>query len=187
MQIILLAVSLLLGGLTLVTSLTNAVASEGHDHGDAPPATGGPAHPRFSASSDLFEVVGVLAGNRLTLYLDRFQDNSPVDGAKLEVEVGGRPIGASPRGVGEFEVMLDAPPPPGLLAVTVIIHAGAESDLLAGEFDIHQSHQESKGGASSWNRLQAVGTASLALLLLCLVAWAALRRRHVTQPAGAAL
>jgi cobalt-zinc-cadmium efflux system outer membrane protein len=34
----------------------------GHDHGEAPAAPAGPALPRFAATSDLFELVGVLDG-----------------------------------------------------------------------------------------------------------------------------
>ena len=37
-----------------------AWAGEGHDHGDAPAAMAGPALPRFTAVSELFELVGVL-------------------------------------------------------------------------------------------------------------------------------
>ena len=66
-----------------------AWAGEGHDHGDAPAAMVGPALPRFTAVSELFELVGVLDGTHLTLYLDRATDNSPVKDAKLELELGG--------------------------------------------------------------------------------------------------
>ena len=66
-----------------------AWAGEGHDHGDAAPAAVGQALPRFSAVSETFELVGVLNGKQITLYLDRFADNSPVRGAQIELEIGG--------------------------------------------------------------------------------------------------
>ena len=66
-----------------------ALAGDGHDHGDAPAASSGPALPRFAAVSETFELVGVVNGKRLTLYLDRYADGSPVKGAKLELELGG--------------------------------------------------------------------------------------------------
>ena len=44
-----------------------AFAGEGHDHGEAPAAASGPALPRFTATSDMFELVGVLDGQHLAL------------------------------------------------------------------------------------------------------------------------
>ncbi len=75
-----LGIALMLGVIAL-----GARAGDGHDHGDAPPAASGPALPRFAAVSDLFELVGVLDGKRLTLYLDHAADNRPVKDAKLEL------------------------------------------------------------------------------------------------------
>lgn len=63
-----LAAGLLLGALWMAT--IPAQAGEGHDHGEAPAAAAGSALPRFSAGSELFELVGVLNGKQLTLYLD---------------------------------------------------------------------------------------------------------------------
>ena len=79
----------LMGAVGLALSVTTAWAGEGHDHGDAPVTTGGPALPRFTAVSELFELVGVVNGKQITLYLDRFGDGSPVKDAKLELELGG--------------------------------------------------------------------------------------------------
>jgi len=45
-----------------------ARAGDGHDHGEAAAAAAGPALSRFTASSELFELVGVLKGRQLTLY-----------------------------------------------------------------------------------------------------------------------
>ena len=60
-----------------------ARADDGHDHAGPAPATAGAATPRFTASSEAFELVGVLQGRRLTLYLDRVADNTPVKGATI--------------------------------------------------------------------------------------------------------
>jgi hypothetical protein len=67
-----------------------ALAGEGHDHGDAAPVATGPALPRFAAVSETFELVGVLNGKQVTLYLDRAADNSAGRGAKIELEIGAR-------------------------------------------------------------------------------------------------
>ena len=93
-----------------MTSLV-ALAGEGHDHGEAPTAVSGPALPRFTATSDLFELVGVLNGKKMALYLDRIEDNSPVKDARLELEIGGAKVTVTRVGDGEFEAELAALPP----------------------------------------------------------------------------
>lgn len=115
-----------------------AWASEGHDHGAAP-AAAGTALPRFVAVSETFELVGVLNGTQLTLYLDRFADNAPVKGATLELEIGGVKVAAQPRADGEFTAVLAAVPKPGVLPVMATVVAGVETDLLAAELDLHEA------------------------------------------------
>ena len=99
-------------------------ADAGHDHGAAAPSAAGPGLPRFVATSDLFELVGVVDGTRLTLYLDHSADNSPVKGAKLELELGGTKVNAKPGGDGEFEASLAQPLKPGVTPVTATVSAG---------------------------------------------------------------
>ena len=90
-----------------------ARADEGHDHGDAGPAVSGEALPRFTAESETFELVGVLRGKQITLYLDRFADNSPVPGAQIELEIAGAKFTADQRGDATYEVVLPEAPAPG--------------------------------------------------------------------------
>ena len=47
------------------------------------------SNPRVAAQSDAYELVGILRGGRLAVYLDRFATNEPVTDAKLTVTVGG--------------------------------------------------------------------------------------------------
>ena len=116
-----------------------AAAGDGHDHGEAPAAAAATALPRFSAVSETFELVGVLDGDRVSFYLDRFADNSPVEQAVLEVEFDGRRLALDDRGHGVFEAGLGAAPAAGVIAVTATVLAGDEADLLAGEFDLHEA------------------------------------------------
>jgi hypothetical protein len=145
-----------------------AWAGEGHDHGDAAPAAVGEALPRFTAESETFELVGVLSGKQITLYLDRFADNSPVRDAQIELEIGGAKFKAEKQGEDEYEVVLPEAPKPGVLPVTVTVTAGNEADLLAGELDIHEeAHSEEAAHTHSWTEYTgwaAAGVASLALL-----------------------
>ena len=145
-----------------------AWAGEGHDHGDAAPAAVGEALPRFTAESETFELVGVLSGKQITLYLDRFADNSPVRDAQIELEIGGAKFKAEKQGEDEYEVVLPEAPKPGVLPVTVTVTAGNEADLLASELDIHEeAHSEEAAHTHSWTEYAgwaAAGVASLALL-----------------------
>lgn len=131
----------------------------GHDHGDAPAAASGPALPRFAAVSEAFELVGVVNGKHLALYLDRFDDNSPVKGAQLELDVGGKKVAVAPHGDGEYEATLAEELKPGVIPVTVTVVAQGETDLLAGEIDIHEEEHADDEGASEWMRYLAWGAA----------------------------
>jgi hypothetical protein len=91
-----------------------ALAGEGHDHGDATPVATGKALPRFAAVSETFELVGVLDGKQVTLYLDRFADNTPVRGAKIDLEIAGAKFSAQSHGDDAYEIVLKEAPKPGV-------------------------------------------------------------------------
>lgn len=151
-----------------------SLAHEGHDHDEsaastpaaAPEAEATPG--RFTVASADFELVGVLSGKLLTLYLDHAVDNRPVEGATLEVAVGGRTLAASAHGAGEFEVTLDAAPDHGPVPVRVKVATSAASAQLEGtlEAEAHAHAEEAHGGRSTKTLLLwgAGGAAVLALL-----------------------
>ena len=144
-------------------------AGEGHDHGDAAPAAVGKALPRFSAVSETFELVGILSGKQITLYLDRFADNSPVRGAQIELEIAGAKFKAEAHGDDAYEVVLKEAPKPGVLPITATVTAGAEVGLLAGELDLHEAaHTDEPAHEHSWKEFAgwaAGGLAALAVLV----------------------
>ena len=152
----------------------SAVAGEGHDHGDAATAATGSALPRFAAVSEIFELVGVLDGKQLTLYLDRFADNAPVRGAQIELDIAGVKFMAEAAkgqpGEDTYQVTLQDAPKPGVLPITATVTAGNDVDLLAGELDLHEdAHAAEPAGASSWTQLAgwaAGGLVALAVLVL---------------------
>lgn len=147
-----------------------AWAGEGHDHGDTAPAAAGQALPRFTAESELFELVGVLSGKQITLYLDRFGDNSPVRDAQIELEIGGAKFRAEKQGEDEYEVVLAEAPKPGVLPVTATVTAGKDTDLLAGELDIHEAaHTDEAVNTHSWT--EYAGWAAGGLVALVLLLW----------------
>jgi hypothetical protein len=153
----------------------------GHDHGDAHAATApaAAALPRFSAVSEDFELVGVLDGRRLTLYLDRAADNAPVRGARLELELAGATRPATPH-EDVYELVLDEVPAPGVLAVTASVTVGAQSDLLAGELELPaDEHTHGEDGPSRRVIAAAIAIAVAALAIVLVV----LRRVRVPRAA----
>lgn len=155
----------------IATLCAPALAGDGHDHGPAPAATA-PALPRFAASSELFELVGVARDRQLTVYLDGFADNAPVKGARLDLSVGGAPVALKEIAPGEFEGALAQPLPPGLTPVTATVAAGSDTDLLAGEFDVHAQEPAAHHGPA-WQAY--VGAALAAAAALLALAWRARR------------
>ena len=162
-----------IGLMTLALLPHLALADDGHDHGGAAPAAAGTALPRFSAESELFELVGVLQGRQITLYLDRAADNSPVTEAQIEVDINGVRLKATRHGTDTFEVVLAEAPKPGVLPITATVSAGADTDLLAGDLDIYEAvHADEAAAAPRWKQpaLWAGGLAGLAAVLAVLLA-----------------
>jgi hypothetical protein len=162
-------------GLAAAVAAIPAAADEGHDHAAPAAASGGPALPRFAAVSEAFELVGVLNGRQLTLYLDRFADNSPVKDARLELDLGGTRLVARPHADGEYEATLAQALAPGVRAVTATVVAGNETDLLAGELDLHEATQREAQLPRGWRSAAAWAAASIAALAA--LAWAVRRVR----------
>jgi hypothetical protein len=155
-----------------------AHADEGHDHGPAPATPAGAPAPRFAATSALYELVGVVDGRQLRVYLDRFEDNAPVGGARLDLKLGGATVAPSEHAPGEVEGTLAAELPHGATAVTASVTAAGGTALLAGELDIHDEEPAEQEHAHGWAPhagWMAAGVAALGAL--CALAWAARRTR----------
>lgn len=165
----------------------SAVAGSDHDHDHAAPSAAGPALPRFAAVSETFELVGVLDGKQITLYLDRFADNAPVRGAQIELEIGGAKFSARAQGDDAYEVVLAQPPKPGVLPVTAAVTAGAEVDLLAGEFDLHEAdHDHEHAHHRSRKEIAAWAAGGLAVLIALVIGARRLMAGRSLRVGGAA-
>lgn len=161
----------------LTTFFSYAWAGEGHDHGDAPAAVTGTAAPRLTSHSDLFEVVGMVEGNEMKIYLDRFATNEPVTDAKIEVEIGNIKGIAAAQADGSYIFKNDVFTKPGDLSVSFTVIAGKEADLLAGDLKIDgpvndHAHDEA---AKPWLRWAAYAGGTL---LLAAIVFVAMRRRR---------
>jgi hypothetical protein len=164
-----------------------AIAGEGHDHGDAAPASTGTALPRFAAVSEIFELVGVLDGKQITLYLDRFADNAPVRGAQIELEIAGAKFKAEAHGDDAYEVVLKEAPKPGVLPITATVTAGAEVDLLAGELDLHEAaHTDEPAHEHSWKVYGGWAAGGLAVLAVLVFGGRRLMAVRQVRAGGAA-
>lgn len=103
---------------------------DGHSH-DAPAAASAQS-PRVVATSENFQLVGILKAGRMTLFLDREADNSPVVDATITVTGGDATVVAEKQADGTYAVAADALAKPGENDLQFEIKAGEQFDLLGG-------------------------------------------------------
>lgn len=152
--------------LTFLLLSPNAHAGPGHDHGAGDSKVSGSALARFAAVSEEFELVGIVEGQRITLYLDRFADNTQVRDAQIEIEIAGNKYNAKKFGEDDYEIILKEELKSGMIAVTATVNAGDVTDLLATELDMHKDEQ-GQVTRFSWKAMALwTGAALLALLAL---------------------
>ena len=90
---------------------------------------------RIEANSDVFELVGTLAGGELSIFIDRFVTNEPLLQAQVEVESGALKAKAKFRAeIGDYTIddpaMLQKLSTPGEHPLVITVIAGKDSDLL---------------------------------------------------------
>lgn len=118
-----------------IISACAALAHVGHVHGDEAPPPSVQKAPRATAASPLFELVAVVNGPGLTVYLDRFDTNAPVIGATLDIETPAGPASA----VQDGEVyLLEAPwaANPGTYELLFTVAADTDIDFLTATLTI---------------------------------------------------
>ncbi len=132
--------------LTIGLGSATAVAGPGHDHGDETPVVVGEATPRFVMSSDLFDVVGILTGKTLVIYVDHAKTNEPVQNATVELELNGNKVPVELHADGEFDALLpeeiNSSQSKDSVSVAMTISAGESVDILAGDLSLSQTHEE---------------------------------------------
>jgi cobalt-zinc-cadmium efflux system membrane fusion protein len=118
----------------LLLGLSVSLAHEGQDHEDsARPALGSSTYPRVTAQSELYEIVGILKGDRLLIYLDHVATNEPVTDAKMRVTIGdSAEIDAAPANDGTYTVSSPRLTGMGSAEVIFAISATNGDDLLVG-------------------------------------------------------
>ncbi|HBH37583.1 MAG TPA: hypothetical protein DDX06_04280 [Curvibacter sp.] len=169
---------LALTGLLGLASLT--WAHGGEDHGDTAMAVSATGLPRVEAHSDLFELVGQLDGQGLSLLIDRYDSNAPVLGAKVTVESGGIEAAATFHADhGDYAVtderLLTLLRQGQEHALVFTITAGDDSDLLDGTLRRPQAAAPAEHATGlPWGQL-LLGLVVLAALLAA--AYVYLQRR----------
>ncbi|MFZ3037995.1 MAG: hypothetical protein WA112_12105 [Rugosibacter sp.] len=112
------------------------LAHEGHDHGaPAKPADVNLA-PRFELRSEDLELVGVLAGKDLIIYLDRAADNAPIPGAQIEIEGQGIKGIATEIAGGVYQLSASSLTQAGKYPLTITVQAGEIVDLLSASLEV---------------------------------------------------
>ncbi|WP_249661153.1 HlyD family efflux transporter periplasmic adaptor subunit [Variovorax sp. PCZ-1] len=163
-------------------------AGPGHDHGDEAPTATGVASPRVSTHSDLFELVGIVDHNKMTIYLDRFSTNEPITQAQIELEIAQdkSPIKliAKAEADGTFSVTNDLLEKPGTYALSFTVTAGKDTDLLAGELKIGATVSEAEQAhdhahTTSWLAYAGYAAAAIGAVFVALLAWRWQRRRKL--------
>jgi cobalt-zinc-cadmium efflux system membrane fusion protein len=154
---------------------TSANAHEGHDHGDEAPQVSA-ALPRGSASSELFELVAILRGAAIAIYIDRFATNEPVMSAKVEVETPEGPKEAKSE-EGVYRIDAAWAEKGGHFDLIVTVMEGEQVEVMPVTIDVPAPRSGLlSGGGVSWFGAFGVHTLLLAGLFF-VVALALLQHR----------
>lgn len=131
------AIAGLIAALLLIPLAPKVQAHEGHDHGP-PEATAGTIAPRVAARSETFQLVGILRGERLIVYLDRAATNEPVTAADIAVTIGDTvdPVNAEWDAEGTYTLASPQFKTAGPIDLVFSITGDAGEDLLAGTLTV---------------------------------------------------
>lgn len=124
-------------------------ANGGHDHAAATVATVANVAPRVEAASETFELVGIVRGDAMIVFLDRFADNAPVIQATIDVTADGSTVRAEPLPDGSFLLRPPWLERTGQIDLVFAIGAGEGSDLLIGKLELPGDDVESEAAEAS--------------------------------------
>ncbi|HEY8381008.1 MAG TPA: efflux RND transporter periplasmic adaptor subunit [Microvirga sp.] len=146
--------------LGLLAFAVPAVAHEGHDHGAPAAAAPTAGSPRVTTHSDAYELVGILRGDRMGIYLDRFATNEPVTDAKIAVTVGGdEEVQAEPAADGTYSLSSAKFAGEGPLELIFAVTHPTGDDLLIGTLQLPARPLAAAPAPASASPLQALQSA----------------------------
>jgi membrane fusion protein, heavy metal efflux system len=172
----------------LILSVAVSVAHEGHDHGDEKIASVvSSAFPRVAARSDLYEIVGIVKDNRLTIFVDDAVTNEPVPDATVQVTIGeAAAVEATKESDGSCAAALPEPRTTGSVEVIFAIAAKKGDDLLVDSFTLSQNAVALARDERRWVSAGPVGAALVLAALNLGLAFRFLKRRRSTVAATSA-
>jgi RND family efflux transporter MFP subunit len=132
-------------------SLSTPFAHEGHEDDDARRlALASSTYPRVTAQSELYELVGIVRGERLSIYLDHFATNELVADAKIKVAIGdAEAIDAEPAEKGVYTISFPRSARSGSVEVVFSVTGASGDDLLAGALTLPSNAEPSAAADSS--------------------------------------
>lgn len=178
---------MLMAFLLSLTRLELAYAHGDEDHAHAAPVVmAAQLAPRASAQTEDFELVAVLQGRSLIIYLDQFADNASVAGAQIEVESGNLfKVIAKQTAPGVYVVDLAKGmfEKAGKYPLSVSVQAGEIGDVMTASLEIpdlsEASHTHAdEGGFWRWLAFGA------ALVVLVVLGWAMTRFVRKSRTVG---
>jgi cobalt-zinc-cadmium efflux system membrane fusion protein len=118
----------------VLLSLSAPSAHEGHEDDDATrSALASSTYPRVTARSELYELVGIVRGERLSIYLDHVATNEPVADAKVKVAIAdAEPVDAAPAEKGVYTTSFPRSARSGSVEIVFSVTAASGDDLLVG-------------------------------------------------------
>lgn len=153
---------------------TDLSAHEGHDHGPPLPApVTATLAPRVSAESADLELVAVLEDGQLTVYLDEFATNRPIEDAVLQVESGAWQGKATHEGDGVYRLDPGPLAEPGRHDLIFTIESPTTADLLLGSLVVPDDPgiaAQPDAGSPAWYASVPLLQGAVVLLALCSLA-----------------
>lgn len=114
----------------LIVLSTRVYAHGDEVHGPQVAAPAVQSQPFAETHSPDFELVLSLSDSQFLLYLDRYADNQPIEGAQIEMDYAGQLITFSQVHPGEYMASASGLTQPGQYPVSFTVIAGDTADLL---------------------------------------------------------
>lgn len=138
------AVTLFLSAVLTMVTAAPLWAHEGHEHGAPPTPVSSTIAPRADAASTDFELVAVARGDQLTIYLDTFKENRPVERAELEIDAPGGILKPTEVAPGVYAVHAPFLKKSGSYDLAITVSGNSLVDILTTTLKIPES-----GGTST--------------------------------------
>lgn len=150
------SLALVTAAFVLATSVVQAPAHEGHDHGAAKSVVV-PALPRAETASEAFELVAVASAEEIVIYLDRFATNEPVPDASIIIETPHGSAEAKRATDGTYRLAAPWIASPGRYDLIATVTKSSEADVLPFTLEIPHASQPAAISSGLFGSAMAAG------------------------------